>query len=65
MLWVSFSESWLFVQLLWDGADDDYSFGAVVEEFEVRDALLAIFAEKDGNPYAGPVFTAQEVPVYG
>lgn len=41
------------------------SFGAVIEEFEVRDGLLALFAEKAGGPAAtGPFFAPQEVPVY-
>lgn len=40
-------------------------FGAVIEEFEVRDALLALFAEKDtGAPVEGRLFAPQEVPVY-
>jgi len=42
-----------------------FSFGAVIEEFEVRDGLLAIYAEKDGNPMTGPIFAPQQVPVYG
>jgi len=41
------------------------SFGAVVEEFEVRDTLLALFAEKDGAPVKGQFFAPHEVPVYG
>jgi hypothetical protein len=42
------------------------SFGAVIEEFEVRDTLLALFAEKDGTPVRGGQFFApHEVPVYG
>lgn len=40
------------------------SFGAVIEEFEVRDGLLALFAEKAGKPTSGPFFAPQEVPVY-
>jgi hypothetical protein len=42
-----------------------FSFGAVIEEFEVRDGLLAIYAEKDGIPVTGPMFAAQQIPVYG
>lgn len=42
-----------------------YGFGAVIEEFEVRDALLALFAEKDGAPVRGQMFAPHEVPVYG
>lgn len=45
-------------------ADFINRFGAVVEEFEVRDAILAILAEKDGNPFPGPVFAAHEIPAY-
>lgn len=41
------------------------SFGAVIEEFEVRDTLLALFAEKDGAPVRGQFFAPHEVPVYG
>lgn len=41
------------------------SFGAVIEEFEVRDTLLALFAEKDGAPVKGKLFAPHEVPVYG
>lgn len=41
------------------------SFGAVIEEFEVRDSLLALFAEKDGAPVRGQFFAPHEVPVYG
>lgn len=41
------------------------SFGAVIEEFEVRDTLLALFAEKDGAPIKGQFFAPHEVPVYG
>ena len=40
------------------------SFGAVIEEFEVRDTLLALFAEKDGAPVKGQLFAPHEVPVY-
>lgn len=40
------------------------SFGAVMEEFEVRDSLLALFAEKDGVPVRGQFFAPHEVPVY-
>lgn len=46
-------------------ADKNPSFGAVIEEFEVRDGLLAIYAEKDGLPMTGPIFAPQQVPVYG
>jgi hypothetical protein len=46
-------------------ADTKTSFGAVIEEFEVRDSLLALFAEKDGAPPArGQFFAPHEVPVY-
>jgi hypothetical protein len=41
------------------------SFGAVIEEFEVRDGLLALFAEKDGTPARSQFFAPHEVPVYG
>jgi hypothetical protein len=41
------------------------SFGAVIEEFEVRDGLLALFAEKDGAPARSQFFAPHEVPVYG
>jgi len=41
------------------------SFGAVIEEFEVRDSLLALFAEKDGAPARSQFFAPHEVPVYG
>lgn len=41
------------------------SFGAVIEEFEVRDTLLALFAQKDGAPVKGQFFAPHEVPVYG
>jgi hypothetical protein len=37
----------------------------VIEEFEVRDTLLALFAEKDGAPVRGKLFAPHEVPVYG
>lgn len=40
------------------------SFGAVIEEFEVRDGLLALFAEKDGMPAKAQFFAPHEVPVY-
>ena len=40
------------------------SFGAVIEEFEVRDTLLALFAQKDGTPVKGQFFAPHEVPVY-
>lgn len=54
--------------LVWGVAFADLgynSFGAVIEEFEVRDALLALFAEKDtGAPVRGQLFAPQEVPVY-
>jgi hypothetical protein len=37
----------------------------VIEEFEVRDGLLALFAEKDGAPARSQFFAPHEVPVYG
>jgi len=40
------------------------SFGAVIEEFEVRDGLLALFAEKYGAPARTQFFAPHEVPVY-
>lgn len=40
------------------------SFGAVIEEFEVRDGLLTLFAEKDGVPARVQFFAPHEVPVY-
>lgn len=40
------------------------SFGAVIEEFEVRDGLLALFAKKDGMPAKAQFFAPHEVPVY-
>lgn len=46
-------------------ANNNLSFGAVIEEFEVRDTLLALFAEKDGAPVRGQLFAPHEVPVYG
>jgi len=42
-----------------------YGFGAVIEEFEVRDGLLALFAEKDGAPARSQFFAPHEVPFYG
>ena len=45
-------------------ANKDHSFGAVIEEFEVRDTLLALFAQKDGTPVKGQFFAPHEVPVY-
>jgi len=45
--------------------NNSLSFGAVIEEFEVRDTLLALFAEKDGAPVRGKLFAPHEVPVYG
>ena len=45
--------------------DNSISFGAVIEEFEVRDTLLAVFAEKDGAPVRGQLFAPHEVPAYG
>ena len=40
-----------------------HSFGAVLEEFEVRDALDGIFMEKDGVPTLGHAFAAQQISV--
>jgi hypothetical protein len=37
----------------------------VIEEFEVRDGLLALFAEKAGAPATSQFFAPHEVPVYG
>jgi hypothetical protein len=45
--------------------DNHCSFGAVIEEFEVRDGLLALFAEKAGVPATSQFFAPHEVPVYG
>lgn len=47
--------------LLTDGC---FSFGAVLEEFEVRDALEAVFAKKDPPPMMGQGMLAQQVAAY-
>lgn len=39
------------------------SFGAVLEEFEVRDALSNLFAAKEGLPL-GQVSMARQISVY-
>lgn len=40
------------------------SFGAVIEEFEVRDALHAILQQKAGKVISMPLFTPEQVPIY-
>lgn len=44
-------------------SDDFSSFGAVLEEFEVHDALDTLFAEKDGTavPALGQAMAAQQI----
>ena len=54
----------MFVAFKNDMLTTTSSFGAVIEEFEVRDTLLALFAEKDGAPVKGQLFAPHEVPVY-
>lgn len=42
-----------------------YRFGAVLEEFEVRDALGGIFSEKDNSiPALGHAIAAQQISVH-
>nr|OQO21670.1 hypothetical protein B0A51_10544 [Rachicladosporium sp. CCFEE 5018] len=39
-----------------------YGFGAVIEEFEVQDALSTLYAEKTGNVYQRPAGAIERVP---
>ncbi|KAK6433553.1 hypothetical protein LTR95_010264 [Oleoguttula sp. CCFEE 5521] len=39
-----------------------YGFGAVIEEFEVQDALSTLYAEKTGNVYQRPANAVGRVP---
>ena len=42
-----------------------YSFGAVIEEFQVQDALDIIFAEKDYSPIGQhPFAVPQQIAVH-
>lgn len=61
MLWVCQDKaSMRYSNVLTQGT----SFGAVIEEFEVRDAIYALTQRKFGQYVSEPLFAPEQIPAY-